>query len=138
MASSLLTRHRRKVLDHRESGEERSHLGTPLREGRRAAKSNRMIFERRPLDPQYVTAGRLDQPAQFMRQIPRAPSRRRNRGAKYRFEFGFPAGSDGQLRQFHDHGVAPWPGIHEVPASGTPAMAADSTVSATKSSFSKW
>ncbi len=29
------------------------------------------------------------------------------------------------------------PGIHEVPASGTPAIAADSTVRATRSSFSR-
>src|SRR5712671_1747791 len=37
-ALDLLARHRRKMLDHRRSGEERSHLGTPLREGRRAPK----------------------------------------------------------------------------------------------------
>jgi hypothetical protein len=69
-ASGLLTRDRRIVLDHRCRGEERSHLSTPLREGRRAAKSHGMIFERSPLDPQHVTAGRLDRPAQFMREIP--------------------------------------------------------------------
>ncbi len=40
-------------------------------------------------------------------------------------------------RTLSDHRPAPAPGIHDVPASGTPAMAADSTVSATKSSFSR-
>ncbi len=43
-----------------------------------------------------------------------------------------PQPCEDNLREFDDHGVTPRPGIHDVPASGTPAMAAASTVSATR------
>src|ERR1700737_894795 len=62
-------RHRRKMPAPRRGGEERSHLSTPLREGRRAAKSHGMILERLPLDAEHVAIRRLDGPAQFMREI---------------------------------------------------------------------
>src|ERR1700690_2213692 len=138
MGLGVLTRDRLKMLDQRRGRENRSNPGPPVREGRRAAKSYRVVLERRPFDSQHIAAGIFERAAQFMREVSFAAGSPFNGVRERGFKLAFPSRRDGQLRELDDHAFGSWPGIHDVPASGTLAMAAASTVSATKSSFSKW